>query len=121
MDISHFWGGDLSVSSTGDLLPVDGYEKGQQRILRRLFTAPGTYIWHLEYGAGVQRYIGAPVDEGILRGIVRSQIMLEAAVAPEPVPQIAAVDLPPGSLFFRIIYTDADTGFPVPLQFDVSE
>ena len=73
-DLNHFYGGDLSLSATGDILKVDGSTQGQQRVLRRLLTNPalmdssgkvtvvGDYIWHPTYGAGLPRMVGDTVD-----------------------------------------------------------
>ena len=46
-DISHTFGADLSLSATGDLLCVTGDTLTQQRVLRRLLTNAGDYIWQL--------------------------------------------------------------------------
>ena len=56
-DIAHQWGSDLLTSSVGDLASVSGPLLGQQRVLRRLLTNPGDYIWQLDYGAGLARFI----------------------------------------------------------------
>ncbi len=52
-DLSHQWGDDLTVGPTGDMALVTGSVFGQQRVLRRLMTNPGDYIWQLDYGAGL--------------------------------------------------------------------
>ena len=62
------------ASATGPLL-------GQQRVLRRLLTSPGDYIWQLDYGAGLARFIGQPVNPLQIKAVIRSQIFKEAAVA----------------------------------------
>ena len=55
-DISHQWGSDLSIGPTGDFALVSGAILGQQRVLRRLLTNPGDYIWHPDYGAGLAEF-----------------------------------------------------------------
>ena len=45
LDISHYWGEDLGIGPTGDLGLAAGSPQVQQRILRRLLTNPGDYIW----------------------------------------------------------------------------
>ena len=45
-DLNHYIGGDLSASNTGDLSSAPGLLRSQQRILRRLLTNPGDYIFH---------------------------------------------------------------------------
>jgi hypothetical protein len=80
-DLDHDFGGDLALGPTGDLATVTGTVLGQQRVLRRLLTNAGDYIWHLAYGAGLPAVIGTPVDAVTIEGMVRGQIFLEAAVA----------------------------------------
>lgn len=120
MDCAHWFGNDLSVSATGDILMVDGTPRGQQRVLRRLLTNPQDYIWHLEYGAGLGLYVGQTTDPDIITAIERQQVMQEAAVAPSPDPVVTTVPIPLG-IQSRIAYTDADTGIPVTLSFDVNQ
>jgi hypothetical protein len=119
-DLAHWWSNDLSAGPAGDLLPVDGAVRGQQRVLRRLLTVPGSYIWHPEYGAGLQLYIGEAVDPSVIEAVVRAQIALEAAVLQTPDPEIIVQQIPNG-VWVRIIYTDAETGLPVTLSFDVNQ
>lgn len=118
-DIDHFIGGDLGLSATGDLL-VDGATlTGQQRVLRRLITNPGDYPWHLEYGAGLPREVGALTDVPRLTSLIRSQILLEAAVArtPDPIVQVTPIQ---SGVTVKVQYTDAETGENVSLNFDVN-
>lgn len=44
-DISHTLGYDLDISENGDLATVSGSDIGKQRIIRRLSTNPGDYIF----------------------------------------------------------------------------
>jgi hypothetical protein len=119
-DLAHWWGNDLSLSATGDLLSVGGVVKGQQRVLRRLLTNPQDYVWHGEYGGGLPLYIGDPLDIDIVTAVIRFQIANEAQVARDP---LADVFVRPvlGGVQARIVYTDADAGNPTTLTFDVSE
>lgn len=120
-DINHVWSTDLRWNDALDLSTVDGTEQGQQRILRRLLTVPGTYIWHPEYGAGLQTWIGRNTDIPKIKALVRGQILLEPAVARIPEPQIDVEENPDGSLFIRIKYQDAVTNSVVLLPFTVEE
>lgn len=122
-DLYHYWGNDLQAGATGDLLPVAGATRGQQRILRRLLTNPGDYLWHGDYGAGLPAYIGEVVDTARIAGIVRSQLALEASVSQTPVPEItvAAIASPPGAFSVTIHYTDAETNAAQVLSFNVSQ
>lgn len=122
-DIAHQWGSDLSIGPTGDLATVGGPLLGQQRILRRLLTNPGDYIWQLDYGAGLARFIGQPATVLQIQAAVRSQIFKEAAVAQSPEPVIT-VDAAPaganGTVYVYIQYVDAPSGQTQTLSFSVS-
>jgi phage baseplate assembly protein W len=104
-DINHTFGGDLAVGTSGDLAAVSGSALGQQRVLRRLLTNAGDYIWQLTYGAGLPSMIGMPVDAAAIAGLVRSQIFLEKAVAQTPTP-IVDVQAQSGIVSLQITYTD---------------
>ena len=103
------WAGDISPSATGDLLSVSGPALGTERILRRLLTNPGDYIWHPEYGAGLGRFVGEPIDAAAIQALVREQMRLEPAVAQDPEPVISIQFDRGGSLSVDIRYADADT------------
>jgi hypothetical protein len=120
VDIAHYWGNDLTLDSTGDLLSVEDVTKGQQRVLRRLLTNPQEYVWHGEYGAGLPLYIGDPLDVDVVTAVIRFQIALEAQVAADPQANVIVNPIL-GGVHARVIYTDADTGNPVTLEFDVSQ
>ena len=122
-DISHQWGSDLTIGSTGDLVAVAGATLGQQRLLRRLLTSPGDYIWQPYYGAGLARFIGQPGNALQIRAVVRSQIFKEAAVARTPEPVIDVSFGPAGAggtVYVHIRYVDADSGQTQLLSFSVS-
>jgi hypothetical protein len=121
-DASQFWGGDLSasLSPTGDILPATGTERGQQRILRRLLTNPGDYLFHPEYGAGLPAYVGSNASADEVRALIRGQMLLEDAVARVPAPQIAVSRITNG-ISVQVSYNDAPSGQPVTLSFTVSQ
>lgn len=118
-DAWHQWGSDLTVGPTGDIAVVSGTLLGQQRVLRRLLTNPGDYIWQLDYGAGLAGFVGQPANELQIRAVVRSQIFRESAVArtPEPVIDVSVED--DGTVYVDIRYADADTGQTQVLSFSV--
>ena len=118
-DIAHVWGSDLLTGPTGDFAIVTGSVLGQQRVLRRLLTNPGDYIWQPGYGAGLARFIGQPGNATRIQAVVRSQIFLESAVArtPEPVIDVQGDDT--GVVYVHIRYVDADTGQTQILSFSV--
>ena len=125
-DLAHWFGQDLNVAASGDLLTVSGTVKGQQRILRRLLTngpiAPalaGDYIWEPSYGAGLAAKIGQPFDADACRALIRAQLALEPVVAQSPAPSITVSQVESG-LYVQIKYVDSDTGQLVPLSFQVT-
>jgi len=120
-DLAHEFGADLQAGPTGDLALADGAALGRQRVLRRLLTNPGDYIWHPTYGAGLARFVGQPASASRIRAVVRSQIFREAAVArsPEPVVEVRAGD--DGRVFVSIRYADADSGATQSLSFPVGD
>ena len=81
-DLDHFWGGDLSLSSTGDLASAGGAPRGEQRIIRRLCSngadalnqPVGEYVFHPNYGGGFPRLVGQPGVTGRAEGIAREHL-----------------------------------------------
>jgi hypothetical protein len=122
-DLFHVWDCDLVTNATGDLAVVSGSTLGQQRVLRRLLTNPGDYIWHTDYGAGLAGYVGAPANETRITATIRGQIFQEAAVAQVPEPVIDVQVSPAGALstiYVDIRYTDSQSGQTQMLTFSVS-
>jgi phage baseplate assembly protein W len=122
-DVSHQWGSDLTISSTGDIGTVAGPLLGQQRVLRRLLTNPGDYIWQLDYGAGLARFIGQPINPLQIRAVIRSQIFKEATVARQPEPVIDVQVAPggaSGTVYVYIRYVDAESSQTKVVSFSVS-
>lgn len=126
-DLYHYWGTDLTASSTGDLLTVNGTVRGQQRVLRRLLTnpatdtAPGDYIFEPDYGAGLPQFIGQPFDRQKIIARIRGQMLLEDAVAsaPPPVIDVAQISTDNTAFSVSITYQDAATNTQVTLSFNV--
>jgi phage baseplate assembly protein W len=120
-DLSHEFGADLVPGPTGDLALAEGAALGRQRVLRRLLTNPGDYIWQPEYGAGLGRFVGEPAAPARIRAVVLSQVFREAAVArsPEPVVEVrAGTD---GRVFVSIRYADAGSGAAQTISFRVGD
>jgi hypothetical protein len=109
-DLAHFFGQDLALGPTGDLALVSGSLAVEQRVLRRLLTAPGAYIWHVQYGAGLGAMVGMPANARLITGLVRQQMGLEAAVAQNPPPTVSVTSSPDGTVVANIAYVDAATG-----------
>lgn len=108
-DLHLEWGGDLAASVTGDLVTVEQPQLGTERVLRRLLTNPGAYIWQPGYGAGLARFVGQPVDAAGVEALIRSQMRLEPAVAQDPEPVVTVSTDTGGTLFVEVRYADAAT------------
>lgn len=119
-DCNHLWGQDLSISATGDIAIVDGDSMTTQRILRRLMTAQGDYIWNLTYGGGVPGRVGDVADVALINSVIRSQIALEAAVARSPAPVITVTPILNGISVY-IKFWSASTGQEKTLSFNINE
>lgn len=121
-DLGLVWGADLTIGPTGDLAYVTAAALGQQRVLRRLLTNPGDYIWDLDYGAGLSQFVGQPANALQIEAVIRSQIFKEAAVARTPEPLIDVQVSPGGAagiVYVHIRYADAATGQTQVLSFSV--
>lgn len=119
-DISLDFGNDLTLGSNADLATVSLAVRGQQRVLRRLLTNPGGYIWYPAYGAGLAAYVGQALSPDVydqINSTILSQIFLEPAVAQEPAPVISLQTIQSG-LFAQIEYTDNPTQNPVVITFN---
>ena len=113
VDIGHQLGADLDVSPTGDLATIGGASAATQRIIRRLLTNPGDYIWNLGYGAGLAGFVGETTPGARIEAITRSQMMHEPAVAKSPPPEIVmsmSTGRDTGTLALSIQYVDATSG-----------
>jgi phage baseplate assembly protein W len=120
-DLAHQFGSDLSVGSTGDVAIVSGSALGQQRVLRRLLTNAGDYIWQLGYGAGLAQFVGRPADATRIRAVIRSQIFKETAVARTPEPTIDVVSDGAGTVTVQVSYADAETNVTQLLGFTLGD
>jgi hypothetical protein len=118
-DLALQFGGDLSVNPTGDIALADGQVLTEQRVLRRLLTNPGDYIWQLSYGAGLGQFVGLPGAPAAINGTTRAQILQEAAVAQTPAPVVATTGSVDGTVTLTIRYADAATGQTNLLSFSV--
>lgn len=108
-DVQMNWADDISLAPTGDLATVSGPELGTERVLRRLLTNPGDYVWHPNYGAGLARFVGQPADPAAIQALILAQMLLEPAVAAVPEPVILVQSDPGGTLSVQIRYADSAT------------
>ena len=118
-DVFQQYGGDLAVAPSGDLATVAGTLLGQQRVLRRLLTNPGDYLWNPGYGAGLAQFVGQPANAARIRSVIRSQIFQESAVAQSPAPVIDVAADASGNVTVQIVYSDSTTGETQVLSFTV--
>ena len=107
MDLAHTWGGDLGWGPTGDLATAATPLLTQQRVLRRLLTNVGDYIWQTGYGAGLPQFVGQPANALPIRAVIRAQILQEAAVAAIPEPSIDVTARADGTVAVQLRFSDA--------------
>jgi phage baseplate assembly protein W len=117
-DLSQFWGSDLDLSATGGLALVTAADRSKQRVLRRLLTNPGDYIFHPTYGAGLRQFIGQNVDLAKAKAVVRGQMKREASVSQVQEPTVIISPIENG-LQVDISYTVAPEQVPAVLSFSV--
>ena len=121
LDATLPWSSDLSPSPTGDVALTAGDTLGQQRLLRRLLTNPGDYLWQPEFGAGLGSFIVSTCDVSAIKARIRSQIFLESTVSRVPEPVIYVQDAMDGGVYVQLQYVDASTGTSQTLSFTVSQ
>ena len=115
-DCAHLWGFDLQLSPTGDLARSSGDERSKEHVLRRLLTGSGSYLSHVDYGAGLPGYVGAEAQAPALASLIRGQMQLEASVSQAQAPSVALTVLP-DAVSASISYTTAPEQQPVALSF----
>ena len=121
-DLSLWWNDDLSLAPNGDLALVDQVPLSNQHIIRRLMSAAKSYIWHLEYGAGLPQRIGRPARATDIQSLVAAHIYLEPSVARIPVPTVTVAPSPTiqGAFVITIKYIEAATNAQRALTFDTT-
>ncbi|GBQ87300.1 phage tail protein [Acetobacter nitrogenifigens DSM 23921 = NBRC 105050] len=115
-DVYHVPGSDLTLGSSGDIAVASGVDASNQRILRRLATNAGDYIFSLDYGAGLPGRVGGADVPADLETLISQQIQLEASVSSTPAPIIAVTRPRQGSTRISITYTNTETGGTVALE-----
>jgi hypothetical protein len=118
-DVEHTWGGDIALSPTGDLGRVSGARRSEQRVLRRLMTVQGEYLWEPNYGGGLPARIGQTLSLPEIKTAISGQMRLEDAVskAPPPVVNVRAIT---GGVAAAVQYTSLPDKQPVSLAFDLN-
>jgi hypothetical protein len=118
-DAGHYFGGDLQLGATGDLLVADGLLESNQRVLRRLLTNQGDYIWQPGYGAGLPGRIGGTLNEPEMDSLITSQMYQEQSVSQNPAPQIVVNPIANG-FDTQISYVEVGSNTPTTLSFQVT-
>lgn len=119
-DLSLTYGGDLGFSASGDLALATRDTLTRQRVLRRLLTTPGDYLWSLSYGAGLGQYVGAAGGQTLVGSVATAQMRLESRVAAQPAPTVDVTTNPGSGLVLTIRYADASGGGSAALTLPVS-
>ena len=92
MDISHEIGDDIRLDSTNDLAFVFDTDETNQRIMRRLFTNKGTYIWNAKWGASIPWKVGETLSLELYNLVVNevtAAVLEDEDVAKDPPPEIS--------------------------------
>lgn len=121
-DLYQYYGNDLQITSSGDLFVADLAILSQQRVIRRLSTPNGGFIWDTSYGAGIPGYIGEQLSSDnfdSIKSLILSNILLENTVSPNPEPQIF-LNVIQGGLFCQIQYSLNPTLQPIVLNYKLS-
>lgn len=119
-DLYLVFGTDLTLSATGDLQIANGAIRSEQRVIRRLLTNPGDYIWHPTYGAGLPAYVGQALSPDLynqIQSTTLQNIFLEDSVSQNPMPDVL-FQTAQGGIFVQINYTLADTQQPIVVTFN---
>lgn len=117
-DLQLDWGSDLSVGSNGDIALSNGSTQINQRVLRRLLTNPGDYIWNLNYGGGLALFVGSASSPIDVEAVIRTQMLLEPTVPSTPAPTVSvhALDKSTGYVVAQITYADPSSDQPIALN-----
>ena len=92
MALASAWGMDLMIGPSGDIAVVPARTEIQYRIIRRLLTNQGDYIWHSGYGAGLGRYVGEPFSLQLIESTILYHIEQEPFILLTPSPKISAAN-----------------------------
>ncbi|GBR06979.1 phage tail protein [Acetobacter oeni] len=115
-DLFHVRGSDLIITETGQLEVATGDDVGMQRVLRRLTTNAGDYIFSLTYGAGLPGRVGGIDTPADLQAIILQQMTLEAVVSSNPSPAVSVNSVSLGEIQIVITYVSNSTGGTVTLE-----
>lgn len=107
MDVHHIIGDDILLDKSNDLLFVFDTDETNQRIMRRLFTNKGTYIWNAKWGASIPWRVGDTLSAEVYREIVneiRAAVLEDDDVAKDPPPEITIEQISNGLICYIRYY-----------------
>lgn len=107
-DLDHTMGTDLSLGPTGDLRCADGSDAIRERVLRRLLTNRGDYVWWPDYGGGLPGFVGQSASQPLLEAVIRAQMLLEGSVARRPLASVSVDGNEDGTVTASIQFADRD-------------
>lgn len=117
-------GSDIKYDVTNSILTVDGTDKTEQRIMRRLMTNPGDYFWHPKFGVGLPARVGTNLTSPIIsamRADCISQIAQTDGVAAFPAPTVAIQQTGINEITVTIGYTDSTTNESRVISFTIKK
>lgn len=118
-DLGLEWNDDFRFTPSGDVSLVTGEDEARQRIIRRLYTALGGYVWDAEYGAGLPQKIGSTYQPQQIESIVRGQMLLEESVSQIPPPRIQVSSAVSGLQVIVIEYRESGTNREIGFTIEV--
>lgn len=107
VEAAHWFSGDLILSASGDLARVSGADRARQRVLRRVMTAKGAYLFNVDYGAGLPARVGDNANKAEIAGVIRSQMRQEKTVAQEVEPSVV-VDVVQNAVIANVRFLSSD-------------
>ncbi|GBR44229.1 hypothetical protein [Neokomagataea thailandica] len=109
ISFGHVYGDDLSVLA-GNVSFVSREEATKQRILRRILTNSGGYIWHPDYGAGLPQMVGSVVDEELISASIRHSLLSDVGVDSSRPIEVNIVQSSGGGVLCWVEYFDESNG-----------
>ena len=122
MDAYHVIGNDLQLGASGDLAVVSDTQETNQRIVRTLLTAVGSYFWNPTFGTVVPSTVGEPLSQELLRRIeaeVKASLLGDDDVASDPAPEIK-VETTNNGLVYTIRYFNINSEEQDTISFKVT-
>lgn len=116
------YGGDILLTPARSIAVATGVDGVNQRILRRVISAAGNYLWHPKEGVGAGKDVGAVPNQQTLSRIkarINGAVLYDDDVAKSPAPMITFDTKIANLLSVTIKYTYAPTGQLQTLSFNL--